>query len=142
MEDKLYFFLLPDGNHAVSHSKEGLEEGTIEITKEEFDEWQATILAENLAETQDRVDKEDVIYKMASLLLKNKPVAEKVGMKLELTYFDGGFAWEYVPDPNAKGTQDNPFPYTGKIEDGIDNAWYVDDNGVVYIFMSGEYVEL
>lgn len=52
-------------------------------------------------------------------------------------------SWEEVVDPEAKGTADNPFVYTGKDEDGIDNAFYYDEKSdKTYVYMSGEYIEM
>lgn len=79
-----------------------------------------------------------------SIKVPEKPeLPDKVGYKWQLTYTFGGdaFAWESVPDPDAKGTQENPFDWISGMATMVD-AWYVYEGNTYVCIQAGNPTEI
>lgn len=96
--------------------------------------------------------------KLLKTIINNKKVASIIddigGVRSSLVQSDKiGFDWEntfvgdtlvrqvYVPQVNPVGTADNPIPYYDGIQ-GINNAFYVTEDGTILVYMSGEFIEM
>jgi len=68
---------------------------------------------------------------------------EKVGYKWELAYTFGNnsFTWISVPDPEAKGTKDNPIEWVSGMSTLI-NAWYIFEGELYVCVQSGSPTEI
>lgn len=68
---------------------------------------------------------------------------DKVGYKWQLAYTFGSdtFAWESVPDPDAKGTQENPIDWIPGMAT-IPNAWYVYEGNTYVCVQAGNPTEI
>lgn len=79
-----------------------------------------------------------------SIAVPEKPeLPDKVGYKWELAYTFGNnsFAWESVPDPDAKGTQENPIEWLPGMAT-MPNAWYTFEGAIYVCMKAGNPVDI
>lgn len=79
-----------------------------------------------------------------SIETPEKPeLPEKVGYKwvLDYTFGNSSFAWVSVPDPEAKGTKDNPIEWVSGMSTLL-NAWYIYENALYVCVKAGNPTEI
>lgn len=67
--------------------------------------------------------------------------SDKIGYDWLETYIgDVLMRQEYIEQEIVIGNRDNPFHYDDEAP-RVNNAFYIDDDGNMYVYMSGEFVE-